>query len=187
MNNDEHEHDFFVKAMMGVEPLAKANRHIETHQRQRSTKVSLAQKLHRQAATTVRPLKHKKGLSLELRQSVGPYESISYKRAGVKTREFRQLKLGRYQTEAVLDLHMMRVEQASQAVWNFVSESQSMGYRVVTIIHGKGLHSVSGVALLKSLCMDWLMQLPAVLAFHSAQPKDGGTGAVYVLLRRNRS
>ncbi|EXJ09223.1 Smr domain protein [Nitrincola nitratireducens] len=40
--------------------------------------------------------------------------------------------------------------------------------------------------MIKSCVNDWLQQIPQVLAFTSAQPKDGGTGAVYVLLKRNK-
>lgn len=53
---------------------------------------------------------------------------------------------------------------------------------MVKIVHGKGAHT--GQTLLKTYVNGWLPQLPDVLAFVSALPRDGGAGAVYVLLRR---
>ena len=41
-----------------------------------------------------------------------------------------------------------------------------------------------GTALIKSHVSHWLQQIETVMAFCSAQPKDGGTGAVYVLLKK---
>ena len=59
--------------------------------------------------------------------------------------------------------------------------------RCVCIVHGKGLHSVDGKAVLKSAVNDWLRKIDDVLAFCSAKNSDGGVGALYVLLRRSRA
>ena len=59
-----------------------------------------------------------------------------------------------------------------------------MGARHVRIIHGKGHHTPTGVSILKKMVAQSLTQLPFVLAFCSAQPKDGGAGAVYVFLKK---
>ena len=80
----------------------------------------------------------------------------------------------------------MTVEQARSAVLNFLLYSRGHHHTCVRIIHGKGRFSPSG-AKLKNYVNCWLMQISWVLAFSSAHQRDGGTGAVYVLLRRNRS
>jgi DNA-nicking Smr family endonuclease len=62
-----------------------------------------------------------------------------------------------------------------------------LGLRTVLILHGKGQRAPDQErsAVLKGYVNRWLQDLDAVQAFHSAQPHQGGTGAVYVLLRKN--
>ena len=67
----------------------------------------------------------------------------------------------------------------------FMQECRQFGYRHVIIIHGKGYRS-QGRPVIKPMVNRWLRQDDEVLAFCSARPKDGGTGAVYVLLRKTR-
>ena len=80
----------------------------------------------------------------------------------------------------------MTVEQARSTVLNFLLQSQEHSYSCVRIIHGKGKLLQGGGAKLKNYVNCWLMQIPWVLAFSSAQPRDGGAGALYILLRRIR-
>jgi DNA-nicking Smr family endonuclease len=59
--------------------------------------------------------------------------------------------------------------------------------RMVLVIHGKGAHSPLGLPVLRGEVSAWLSQSTAsehVAAFATASQNDGGTGAVYVLLRR---
>jgi DNA-nicking Smr family endonuclease len=85
---------------------------------------------------------------------------------------------------AVLDLHGLRVAEARQALQQLLLHAQLQGDKVVRVIHGKGKGSGTQQAVLKQQVNHWLQQDPMVLAFCSAQPKDGGSGAVYVLLKR---
>lgn len=87
-----------------------------------------------------------------------------------------------------LDLHGMSQAEAHDALTGFVLASHRMGRRAVLVITGKGLYGErSGV--LKSAVPRWLNEAPLrdrILAFQPAQPKDGGSGALYVLLKRRR-
>mgnify|MGYP003584361717 FL=1 len=103
--------------------------------------------------------------------------------------QFADLLSGASKVEARIDLHGLDREQAEAATDSFVGGALHAGRRVVLVICGKGHGSPGGEAVLKRWLADWLARGPraaSVLAFCSAQPKDGGTGAVYVLLRRRK-
>ena len=70
---------------------------------------------------------------------------------------------------------------------SFISEASHLGLRTLLIVHGKGHSKAKGdkMAVLKGYVNQWLRELEDVQAFHSAQPQHGGTGAVYVLLRKS--
>ncbi|TNF33211.1 MAG: DNA mismatch repair protein MutS [Gammaproteobacteria bacterium] len=116
-----------------------------------------------------------------------PEEYLSWRGPGVQQNLFKQLRTGRMVPEATLDLHGYRLDAASRELPAFIEAAVQRDCRVVRIVHGKGGREDARNAPLKSHVAQWLMQLPWVLAFHSALPTDGGAGAVYVLLRRNKS
>jgi DNA-nicking Smr family endonuclease len=95
-----------------------------------------------------------------------------------------QLRRGALPVEDRLDLHGLTVDQAYRVVRHFLEQSRKAGHRCVLIIHGKGARSPGSVPVLKCNVSSWLRASQPVLAFHSARYRDGGTGAVYVLLRR---
>ena len=100
-----------------------------------------------------------------------------------------RLKRGHYSLQAHLDLHGMVVDEAKEELREFVEEQQRLGHRCVLIIHGRGLHSLGNVPILKHKLANWMSRgflRKKILAFASANPQDGGTGAVYVLLRKRR-
>jgi len=111
-------------------------------------------------------------------------EELLFSRPGIQKSVFRKLRTGKYVVEAELDLHGMFAKDARQFVAGFISESQARGLRCVRIIHGKGLSSPNKMPVLKNKVNQWLQLMDAVLAFSSALPGDGGTGAVYILLKR---
>ncbi len=112
---------------------------------------------------------------------------LEFKRPGVQNGVFRKLKQGRYETQSRLDLHRMTVEVARREIFDFIEESQQLGLRSVLVIHGKGASNADRErsSILKGCVDQWLRELEIVQAFHSAQPQHGGTGAVYVLLRKS--
>ncbi len=112
---------------------------------------------------------------------------LSFKRDGVQHGVYRKLKQGRYEYDAKLDLHRMNVGEARKEIFEFIEEAHSQGLRMLLLVHGKG-RSISlenRKSILKGYANAWLKQIPTVQAFHSAQRKDGGTGAVYILLKKS--
>ncbi len=111
-------------------------------------------------------------------------EELLFFRPGIQKTVFRKLRTGKYTIEAELDLHGIFAKEARGLVGGFINNSQARGLRCVRIIHGKGLSSPNKMPVLKNKVNKWLQQIDAVLAFSSALPVDGGTGAVYVLLKK---
>jgi DNA-nicking Smr family endonuclease len=98
----------------------------------------------------------------------------------------KKLKAGEITIEGHLDLHGHTKLSAEQALQNFILNAHALGQRMVLIIHGRGLKSSQG-PVLKELLIRWLTTgtlSHLVLAFASARPCDGGTGALYVLLKK---
>ena len=120
----------------------------------------------------------------EWMSDVGPGDVLSFARGGVRRREIERLRRGRFRIEADLDLHGRIVADAVEALDRFLADSRRRGRRCVRIVHGKGFGSRSGLPIMKAHVDRWLRTRSDVLAFCSATPPDGGTGALYVLLRR---
>lgn len=109
-------------------------------------------------------------------------------RAGLDRRKAERLSRGKLPIEATLDLHGLRQAEAHRRLEIFLAESQAAGKRCVLIVTGKGLHKEEG-GVLRANVPRWLNEAPnraRVLSFDYAQQKHGGTGALYVLLRRRR-
>jgi DNA-nicking Smr family endonuclease len=109
---------------------------------------------------------------------------------GLDPRVLRRLRRGDYAWQAHLDLHGMTAETARLAVDRFLAASVRAGHRCVLLIHGRGHNSKDQTPVLKERMKVWLARGRAahiVLAFASARPCDGGAGALYVLLRRDRT
>ncbi len=111
-------------------------------------------------------------------------DELLFTRPGLQHSVVRKLRRGQYAIEAELDLHGATVVQAREAVLSFLKNATDQDKRVVRIIHGKGNTSEGKLPVLKGKVNSWLRQKKEVLAFCSARPNDGGTGAVYVLLKR---
>lgn len=110
-------------------------------------------------------------------------EEMMYSRPGLQRRVLLRLRRGHYSLGAELDLHGMTVPVARLALQDFLLECRRRHLRCVRVIHGKGRRSSNLGPILKFKVDRWLRQREDVLAFCSARPMDGGTGAVYVLLR----
>ena len=108
---------------------------------------------------------------------------------GLDSKIFQQLKAGSLSVEGHLDLHGQNADQAHDALLFFMRESYLAGRRVVLVIPGRGRNSPGGLGILRTEIQSWLTREPLrriVLAFCTAQPRDGGTGALYILLRMIR-
>ena len=110
--------------------------------------------------------------------------TLLYCGSGVQKKTLRRLRRGQIRIEDELDLHGMRVHEATEALATFLAESRARGLRCVRIIHGKGFGSDAGRSVLKEKVARWLRLRDEVAAYVSARPGDGGTGALYVLLKR---
>jgi len=122
--------------------------------------------------------------TVALMQPVDAEATLSFKRNGVQLRQLEKLRSGALPWRGAVDLHGCTIEQAREAVLQLMEEAKRESLQVVKIVHGKG--HINGQALLKTSVNGWLKQLPDVLAFCSAPPRDGGTGAALVLLKRQR-
>ena len=113
-------------------------------------------------------------------------DRLYFERAGgARKSVLKRLRAGKLPVESKLDLHGLNVEQARQQLIEFLDECRRFDYRHVLVVHGKGFRSESS-PVIKPMVNRWLREASEVLAFCSARPNDGGTGAIYVLLRKTR-
>jgi len=173
----------FEQELADVKPL-KVDARVE---RAKTEPVAAVSMEHRREAAVSLPEADRNTLKDEGISPLDPWYVLDFKRPGIQNGVFRRLKQGKYESEARLDLHRMRVLQARKAVFEFVEQAMEIGLRTVIIIHGRGERKAEKEqsAVLKGCVDHWLRELDDVQAFHSAQPQHGGTGAVYVLLRKN--
>ena len=108
-------------------------------------------------------------------------DASAFRRERVSARDWQRLHRGQFSAQDELDLHGANALQAETLLARFLGQSTGAGLGCVRIIHGKG---GDGVPVLKNLVDRTLRQRGEVLAFHSAPPSQGGTGAVLVLLAR---
>jgi DNA-nicking Smr family endonuclease len=100
-----------------------------------------------------------------------------------------KLRSGQFSHEGHLDLHGRNVEQAYASLGHFLRESYQAGKRHLLLITGRGRNSPGGAPVLRERIRAWLTRDPfrrVVLAFCTAKPRDGGAGAVYVLIRKRK-
>jgi len=153
---------------------------------------------YQQPPTPVTPLAHqlaldeKRALAESLSDEFDPEslletdDRLSWRRVGIGSDIVRKLRRGEWVIQAEIDLHGARRDEAREMVAEFLRSSIKRGLRCARIIHGKGLGSAGGQPVLKARVRSWLMQKEEVLAFCQAQAKDGGSGALIVLLRPTR-
>lgn len=110
-------------------------------------------------------------------------DELSFRRDDIAPRVLRKLRSGEYTVAAEIDLHGLTAAEARTALRAFVSDSLVAGKACIRIVHGKGRGSGPRGPVLKNAVNVWLRQCEAVRAFGSARPIDGGSGAVYVLLK----
>lgn len=109
-------------------------------------------------------------------------DSLSFRRPGVGPEVVRKLRRGVWATQAKLDLHGLRRDEARDQLAAFLRTAMQAGLRCVRIIHGKGNGSPGRQSVLKTKVRGWLVQRHEVIAFTQARPVDGGQGALMVLL-----
>ncbi|HYH17444.1 MAG TPA: Smr/MutS family protein [Azospirillum sp.] len=109
--------------------------------------------------------------------------------SAIDGRNADRLRRGKMEIDGRIDLHGMTQAQAHTALASFVHRAWHEGRRCVLVITGKGTFSGAGGGVLRRAVPSWLGEAPLrpmVLAVQPAQPKDGGDGALYVLIKRRR-
>lgn len=175
----DNEFNLFREQMMDVKPIRQ-----DATVFQSKHEVTEAQ-LARQKAAQADDDDPEDSLSMEFIELVSPSETISYKKEGVQEGVYKKLRLGKYPSDATLNLQQMRATDARKQLLTFFKDCQRLRLRVITINHGMGLHSKPHPALLKSYINGWLRRLDSVLCFHTATKPLGGYGATSVLLKKS--
>jgi DNA-nicking Smr family endonuclease len=111
--------------------------------------------------------------------------ALSYRQPSVNLKTMRKLARGGISVQDQIDLHGLTSAEAKEILKGFISQAIFRGHTCVRIVHGKGLRSGQNGPVLKREVDRWLRRWEPVLAFVSARQADGGTGAVYVLLKKN--
>jgi DNA-nicking Smr family endonuclease len=181
--NDNRDDDLFREAMNGVSPLSDNQSSDKAyHEDEMTASKPVARKLQHYEEDE---FEIHDPLSDELLvEEVEPEGTISFCETGIQKSVFRKLRSGQYRISDELDLHGTTIKQAKQILMYYLQETPQFESCCVRVIHGKGNRSGSNKPVLKTQVNHWLTEHERVLAFHSAKAKDGGTGAVYVLLKR---
>jgi DNA-nicking Smr family endonuclease len=111
-------------------------------------------------------------------------DELRFRRPGVPEVVLKRLRRGEFAVDAEIDLHGMTAIEARAALKTFIEQAVSRHMTCIRIVHGKGRRSGPRGPVLKNIVNLWLQRTNAVLAFGSPPPIHGGSGAVYVLLRR---
>jgi len=171
---DNDDRDLFRKATQGARPLKQDRRHPH-----RTRRKPVPQQRRQDEQDVVASL-----LSDDYQPELETGDELFFARGGLQQRVLRKFRRGQYAIEAELDLHGYTVPEAREALNRFLRAAVQSGKRCVRVIHGKGLGAAGKLPVLKVKVNSWLRQRDNVLAFSSARPQDGGTGAVYVLLKK---
>lgn len=110
-------------------------------------------------------------------------DEAAFLRPGLPRRVLTDLRRGRWVLQGQIDLHGFNRDEARAALATFLRDSLQQGRRCIRVIHGKGLGSPGRISILKQLSRGWLAQREEILAFCQAGPRDGGEGALLVLMR----
>jgi DNA-nicking Smr family endonuclease len=171
--------DEFRKAVAGVHPLKRHTRIALRNpapapvpqQRKRDELAALAESL---------------DAPLSVDDALDGGEELVYLRDGMGRQALRKLRRGHWVIQAGLDLHGMNRDEAAVAVAAFLNQCTARGLRCVRIVHGKGLGSRNREPVLKAKLRNWLPRRQEVLAYCQAPASDGGSGALFVLLKTKR-
>lgn len=174
--HDNRNQDYFREAMQGVIPLSDDKAY---HEAEKPRAKLLKHHQLEEEITIHDPLSDE----LEV-EDVDSEEILSFCRSGIQKNVFKKLRSGNYRISDELDLHGTTLKQAKKIFLYYLQEAVQFESCCVRIIHGKGHRSGNNKPVLKTHVNHWLSEHERVLAFHSAKLKDGGTGAVYVLLKR---
>ena len=168
----DNDRQIFRDAVGDVRPLSTDKHHLKPAKK-------TAPKKRRSSPLNDSPL-HYESLQMD---EVGMNQAVAYISPGLQKKVLRKLRHGFFDIDAELDLHGLNAHEARHRLSEFLTRCVQAGLHCVHVIHGKGYRSPDNRPVLKNKLNLWLRQHDDVLAFCSSSPDDGGTGAVYVLLR----
>lgn len=171
------EDSLFKQSVSGTQPLNTKKRH-----RGSSAPPAKERFTRRDEASTV-----EEGLARPPTEDIEFGEALAFQRPQVPRSVMRQLRRGKFAVQDEMDLHGLVVSEAHDCLRDFIALCSRRNIKCVRIVHGKGLGSGSKGPVLKTKVNHWLRQWDEVLAFCSTPPRDGGTGAIYVLLSNGRA
>lgn len=180
----EDEADLFLRAMQDVTPLKKSGQTRVSGPSPPLLRRSLLESEHEALAELYDLVAGRRGFDI-----TDTDEYMEGRIIGLDTALVHKLRNGIFSRQAYIDLHGMTAEAAQLAVERFLLQAVRDGLRCVLIIHGRGRNSPGQVPVLKDRLKLWLTRgklARVILAFATARPYDGGPGALYVLLRRQR-
>jgi DNA-nicking Smr family endonuclease len=172
MTPTDEDRELFRKAVEGTRPLPE--------QPARPSRPAPAPRARFRRADEAAVLRESLEADPEAESDTG--EDLSFRRPSVSLMVFRKLRRGEFSVRDEIDLHGFTAVEARAVLYEFLADAGSSGARCVRVIHGKGRRSGHQGPVLKRKLGRWLQVRQDVLAYCSARPVDGGTGAVYVLL-----
>lgn len=175
----------FRSHMQGVQPLAQSARILTSKTPQETAK--RPNPIEGNIAPKTPPVFTRPYLTQELYQTTDPEAYLSFCRPNFDKKYFKQLQQGKLPVLQSLDLHGMQRDEASEAVTNFIQDLVTsrrfvQPLRCARIVHGKG-GKMGETPIMKSFINIWLPEFNDLMAFCSALPRDGGTGAVSILIK----
>ena len=177
--------DYFTEAMSGVTPLSQSNRIIAKAPDMETRPA------HPPNSNDLEALAHLSDLvsgTAEMDITFSD-EYIEGSVKGFDRKLMQRLKDGLFPVQDYVDLHGLKKQEAESVIRDFLLRSHQLGLRCVLVVHGRGLNSENHIPVLKKRLPIWLSRGPVkkiILAFSTAKPYDGGTGAIYILLKRAR-
>ena len=175
--------DYFTEAMSGVTPLSQSNRIIAKAPDMETRPA------HPPNISDLEALAHLSDLisgTAEMDITFSD-EYIEGSVKGFDRKLMQRLKDGLFPVQDYVDLHGLKKQEAESVIKDFLLQSYRIGLRCVLVVHGRGLNSENHIPVLKKRLPIWLSRGPVkkiILAFSTAKPYDGGTGAIYILLKR---
>jgi DNA-nicking Smr family endonuclease len=178
----ESETDIFLQAMQGVKPLNDKGRGRKIATRTNPPQIRITSEQEK-GRNYLRDLVEGK-IEFDIQFTDEYLQGAVH---GLNQKTLQQLKNGVYSPEAHLDLHGLNIDDAHNLLLGFVKENYLAGKRCLLVIPGRGKNSPDGRGILRQQIQYWLIRDPfkrVLLAFTTAQPQHGGTGALYLLLRK---
>ncbi|QCU90168.1 Smr/MutS family protein [Thiomicrorhabdus sediminis] len=185
----DHDKSLFQQAMAemsDIKPIKNGNQYLEHQENAQQLKAQQRQVIRKLRQKQLQPKFNSDSFEKDHdidSQPVGNFATLSYFQPGLRAQEIEKLKKGKYPNQAELDLHGLTVELAEKQIRDFLKQCYGYELRYIRIIHGKGYNSEDNFPVLKNLVNQILRQTPFILGFYSAPAKQGGSGAVNILLK----